>query len=156
MKMLFATIAVSASILAIPVSVCGQEKDGRTAEPMSAMRNDGVGTDSLRGRGSRFGEFQPNGFEREGSLAEEARRRPDIETWQTEAEFIDNMFRNPSVSMTSTVELVRQDLPKRIIVLPNNTLRLWRVNVSNGSAGNWGSFPNSYLDARTLSFPAPR
>lgn len=27
------------------------------------------------------------------------------------------------------------------------------VGFSNGQAQNWGSFPNAYLDARTLSFP---
>ncbi len=31
-----------------------------------------------------------------------------------------------------------------------------RVTISNGSAYNWGPYPNSFLDARTLSFPAPR
>ena len=156
MRTIFAITAVAAAIFVASVSVCGQETGSRTAGSLSTKRNDAVGADTLRGGGSRFEEFRPNGFEGEGSLAESARRSPDIETWQTEEEFVDNMFRNPSISMTSTVEVVRKELPKRIIVLPNNTVRLWRVNVSNGSAGNWGSYPNSYLDARTLSFPAPR
>ncbi|MBP3482693.1 MAG: hypothetical protein J6K28_04790 [Alistipes sp.] len=82
--------------------------------------------------------------------------KPEIETWRSEGEFVNDMRVNPTISMTSTMEVIRKNLPTRVIVLPNNSVRVWHVNVSNGSAGNWGSFPNSYLDARTLSFPAPR
>ncbi len=167
--MKFISAIVAAAFLVAPSAFFG------AASALQAQEADSR-SGSSRDSGGRFEEFRPNGFDadglptdgsqaeglqseswRTGSLrAESSRRYPDIETWQSEDDFIEDMFHNPSVSMTSTVEVVRRGLPQRIIVLPNNTVRIWRVNVSNGSAGNWGSFPNSYLDARTLSFPAPR
>lgn len=80
--------------------------------------------------------------------------------WQPPEEFAaeirDDSSLPPSVSMTSLIGAERNEQPRRVVVIaPNNTLRLWRINISNGSASNWGSFPNSYLDARTLSFPTP-
>ncbi len=63
----------------------------------------------------------------------------------------------PAVSMTSIVAVPWENMPSRITVLNNNTLRLTpHLTISNGQAWNWGPFPNSYLDARTLSFPLPR
>lgn len=173
--MKFISAIVAAALLVASSAFFGAASALRAQETGSSngsSRNGG----GVRDGGGQFGEFRPNGFDadglqtdgaqteglhseswRTGSLrAESSRRYPDIETWQTEDDFIEEMFHNPSVSMTSTVEVVRRELPQRIIVLPNNTVRIWRVNVSNGSAGNWGSFPNSYLDARTLSFPASR
>ena len=83
---------------------------------------------------------------------------PDIKTWHPEDVTIDRYSITPLVSMTSLVTGMRRGQPERVfIILPNNTLEAWgRVNVSNGQAWNWGPYPNSYLDARTLSFPAPR
>lgn len=49
-----------------------------------------------------------------------------------------------------------RELPARVMVLDNNTLRLGsRFGLSNGQAWNWGPYPDSFLDARTLSFPMP-
>lgn len=60
----------------------------------------------------------------------------------------------PKISMTSVVEIQRDNLPSRVMVLDNNTLRLGpHFNLSNGQAWNWGPYPDAYLDARTLSFP---
>jgi hypothetical protein len=83
---------------------------------------------------------------------------PDIRTWHPEDATIDYHSVRPLISMTSLVTGMHREQPERIfVILPNNTLEAWgRVNVSNGQAWNWGQFPNSYLDARTLSFPAPR
>lgn len=83
---------------------------------------------------------------------------PDIRTWHPEDVTIDRHSVRPMISMTSLATGLRKEQPERVfIILPNNTLEAWgRVNVSNGQAWNWGPFPNSYLDARTLSFPAPR
>lgn len=83
---------------------------------------------------------------------------PDIHTWHPEDVTIDYHSVKPLVSMTSIAEGQRKERPgKVVVILPNNTLEMWgRVNVSNGQAQNWGSFPDSYLDARTLSFPPPR
>ena len=83
---------------------------------------------------------------------------PDIGTWSPEGGVSEGMPVSPAVSMTSIVSPLRKQLPSRVfVILPNNTLEAWgRVNVSNGQAHNWGPFPNSYLDARTLSFPVPR
>ncbi len=82
---------------------------------------------------------------------------PDIRTWHPDDITIDRHSVTPMISMTSLTGL-RKEFPSRVfIILPNNTLEAWgRVNISNGQAQNWGPFPNSYLDARTLSFPAPR
>ena len=49
------------------------------------------------------------------------------------------------------------NLPSKVRVTENNSLRLIpHITLSNGQAWNWGAFPDSYLDARTLSFPMPR
>ena len=83
---------------------------------------------------------------------------PDIRTWHPEDVTIDRHSVRPMISMTSLVTGMRREQPERVfVILPNNTLEAWgRVNVSNGQAWNWGPFPDSYLDARTLSFPVPR
>lgn len=83
---------------------------------------------------------------------------PDIHTWRPDDVTIAPSETLPRVSMTSYMQGLRRELPSRVfIVLPNNTLEAWgRINVSNGQAWNWGPLPGSLLDARTLSFPAPR
>ena len=81
---------------------------------------------------------------------------PDISTWEPSEEFADEMIRiEPAISMSSLMKVEQRNAPRHIVVMPNRALRIWRLEISNGSAGNWGSFPNSYLDARTLSFPTP-
>lgn len=82
----------------------------------------------------------------------------DIRTWRPSDATIDRHSAHPLISMTSLVTGMRRELPERVfVIMPNNTLEAWgRVNVSNGQAQNWGPYPNSYLDARTLSFPVPR
>ena len=63
----------------------------------------------------------------------------------------------PAVTMTSIRVIPEEALPSRVAVQNNNTLRLGpHVVLSNGQASNWGAFPDSYLDARTLSFPSRR
>lgn len=82
---------------------------------------------------------------------------PEIGRWLPFEEFAEDVRESlwPAVSMSSVMELPRREPPKHIIVLPNNALKLWRISVSNGSAGNWGAPPANFLDARTLSFPTP-
>ena len=63
----------------------------------------------------------------------------------------------PSVTMTSVVVIHKENLPSRVTVIDNNTLRLGRhFTISNGQAWNNGSFPDAFLDARTISMPLPR
>ena len=83
---------------------------------------------------------------------------PDIRTWHPEDVTIDRHSVRPMISMTSLVTGMHRERPERVfVIMTNNTLEAWgRVNVSNGQAWNWGPYPNSYLDARTLSFPVPR
>ena len=83
---------------------------------------------------------------------------PDGQRWHPESVSHEGQGSLPTVSMSSFANGLRRELPSRVfIILPNNTLEAWgRVNISNGQAQNWGPFPNSYLDARTLSLPAPR
>ena len=60
-----------------------------------------------------------------------------------------------AVSMSSV--LIAPKLPGRVVVTNGFRIgRAWSVTISNGQASNWGPYPNSYLDARTLSFPVPR
>ena len=80
---------------------------------------------------------------------------PSVDAWLPFEEFAGEMEHEYKVSMTTPPTVVEPQPPRVVLVLPNNTLRVWRINISNGSAGNWGSTPNSYLDARTLSFPTP-
>ena len=65
--------------------------------------------------------------------------------------------KHPAVSMTAIVVIDPEQLPDRISVRENNTLRLTpHLTIGIGQAWNWGPYPDSYLDARTLSFPMPR
>lgn len=72
---------------------------------------------------------------------------------------VDPVRLEPVVSMSSLMHERQQNLPRSIQVgldRVTNSLRVGRLSISNGQAWNWGSYPNSYLDARTLSFPMPR
>ena len=90
------------------------------------------------------------GFTLPDSLAHMSPWKPDYRTMAP-------LKTKPVVSMTSVVVIQRENLPSRVTVIDNNTLRLGpHFNLSNGQAWNWGPFPNAYLDARTLSFPMPR
>ena len=78
------------------------------------------------------------------------KRQPDYKTMAP-------VRTKPTVSMTSVVVIQKENLPSRITVIDNNTLRLGQhFNLSNGQAWNWSPFPDAFLDARTLSFPMPR
>ena len=77
--------------------------------------------------------------------------------WKTDFRTAAPMKVKPAVSMTSVVVIQKENLPSRITVIDNNTLRLGQhFNLSNGQAWNWSPFPDAFLDARTLSFPMPR
>lgn len=90
------------------------------------------------------------GFTLPDSLAHLSPWKPDYRTMAP-------IRTKPAVSMTSVVVIQRENLPSRVTVIDNNTLRLGpHFNLSNGQAWNWGPFPNAYLDARTLSFPMAR
>ena len=88
-----------------------------------------------------------SGFALPDSLAHMSPWKPDYKTVKTK----------PTVSMTSVVVIQKENLPSRITVIDNNTLRLGpHFTLSNGQAWNWSPYPDAYLDARTLSFPMPR
>ena len=100
-------------------------------------------------------EFKPDtvlrhtnpGFTLPDSLAHMSPWRPDYQVMSP-------LGSKPKISMTSVVEIQRENLPSRITVIDNNTLRLGpHFTVSNGQAWNWSPYPDAYLDARTLSFP---
>lgn len=77
--------------------------------------------------------------------------------WQPDYATMDPTTVKPTVSMTSVVVIRKENLPERVTVIDNNTLRLGsHFNLSNGQAWNWSPFPDAYLDARTLSFPMRR
>ena len=74
--------------------------------------------------------------------------------WRPDSQVMSPLGSKPKISMTSVVEIQRENLPSRITVIDNNTLRLGpHFTVSNGQAWNWSPYPDAYLDARTLSFP---
>ena len=77
--------------------------------------------------------------------------------WKPDYKTMAPVRTKPTVSMTSVVVIQKENLPSRITVIDNNTLRLGQhFNLSNGQAWNWSPFPDAFLDARTLSFPMPR
>ena len=77
--------------------------------------------------------------------------------WKTDFRTAAPMKVKPAVSMTSVVVIQKENLPSRVTVIDNNSLRLGsHFNLSNGQAWNWSPFPDAFLDARTLSFPMPR
>lgn len=77
-----------------------------------------------------------------------------LSPWHPDYQYHPEVHTTPKVSMSSIVEIQRENLPSRVTVIDNNTLRLGpHFTVSNGQAWNWGPFPDAYLDARTLSFP---
>ena len=74
--------------------------------------------------------------------------------WKTDFRTAAPMKVKPAVSMTSVVVIQKENLPSRVTVIDNNSLRLGsHFNLSNGQAWNWSPFPDAFLDARTLSFP---
>lgn len=107
------------------------------------------------GGGESHAEFRPDtvlrrpvetGFTLPDSLSHMTPWRPEYRN--------DTRRAKPQVSMTSVVVIQRENLPSRVTVIDNNTLRLGpRFTLSNGQAWNWSPFPDAYLDARTLSFP---
>ena len=94
--------------------------------------------------------IRTSGFALPDSLAHMSPWKPDYKTMAP-------VKTKPTVSMTSVVVIQKENLPSRITVIDNNTLRLGaHFTLSNGQAWNWSPFPDAYLDARTLSFPMSR
>lgn len=90
------------------------------------------------------------GFQLPDSLAH-------LSPWREDFRTVSPVRTKPKVSMTSVVVIQNENLPARVTVIDNNTLRLGRhFTIGNGQAWNNGPFPDAYLDARTLSFPMPR
>lgn len=88
-----------------------------------------------------------NKFELPDSLAH-------LSPWKPDYRAEGKMKVKPSVTMTSVVVIQKENLPSRVTVIDNNTLRLGRhFTISNGQAWNNGSFPDAFLDARTISMP---
>ena len=88
-------------------------------------------------------------------------KKPDslahLSPWKPDYRAEGRMKVKPSVTMTSVVVIHKENLPSRVTVIDNNTLRLGRhFTISNGQAWNNGSFPDAFLDARTISVPLPR
>lgn len=80
-----------------------------------------------------------------------------LSPWKPDYRTMAPIRTKPTVSMTSVVVIQKENLPSRVTVIDNNTLRLGgHFTLSNGQAWNWSPFPDAYLDARTLSFPMPR
>ena len=103
---------------------------------------------------NKFGLKKPdslrNKFELPDSLAH-------LSPWKPDYRAEGRMKVKPSVTMTSVVVIHKENLPSRVTVIDNNTLRLGRhFTISNGQAWNNGSFPDAFLDARTISVPLPR
>ena len=80
-----------------------------------------------------------------------------LSPWKPDYRTMAPIRTKPTLSMTSVVVIQKENLPSRVTVIDNNTLRLGgHFTLSNGQAWNWSPFPDAYLDARTLSFPMPR
>lgn len=121
---------IAAAALTMALAAMAQEPN-----PLDYIRRD-----SMRNRG----------FQLPDSLAH-------LSPWHDDFRTISPIRAKPKVSMTSVVVIQKENLPARVTVIDNNTLRLGRhFTIGNGQAWNNGSFPDAYLDARTLSFPMPR
>lgn len=86
---------------------------------------------------------------------------PDISKWMPIEKFAEEMQADPQMQPRSTFStrmVIPKPRQKTVVVSPDNsTVKFGRhFSISNGNAGNWGSGPGAYLDARTLSFPTPR
>lgn len=80
-----------------------------------------------------------------------------LSPWREDYRTMSPVKTKPTVSMTSVVVIQKENLPSRVTVIDNNTLRLGRhFTIGNGQAWNNGPFPDAFLDARTLSMPMPR
>lgn len=86
------------------------------------------------------------------SLASWSRHYVDYRVYEPELE---SSPARPVVPMSSVVVVTREQLPRRVHVIDNMTLLGPRFMLSNGQASNWGPYPDSYLDARTISLPMP-
>ena len=94
---------------------------------------------------------------------DELQELPDITKWLPIEQFAREMEAQQSLRFTRSTFSTDMVIPKAkvrtIKVAPdNNSVKFGRhFSISNGSAGNWGvPYPSAFLDARTLSFPAPR
>ena len=68
--------------------------------------------------------------------------------WKPDYKTMAPVRTKPTVSMTSVVVIQKENLPSRITVIDNNTLRLGQhFNLSNGQAWNWSPFPDAFLYA---------
>lgn len=135
MKKLFIVLLA----LAIAGGVSAQESKKIVFQKRDSLRKEFIHPDSTHME-----------FTLPDSLAHMSPWRPDYRTMEP-------MKAKPVVSMSSVVVIQQENLPSRITVIDNNTLRLGRwFNVSNGQAWNRSPYPDAYLDARTLSFPMPR
>ena len=61
----------------------------------------------------------------------------------------------PIISMSSLMEIRSKYALRKIDIIPYKARSGW-FSISNGQAQNWSPYPDGNLDARTLSFPAPR
>lgn len=104
------------------------------------FRNDTVPND--------FGEREV--LHRLDSLASWSRHYVDYRYYEPEPDPV-----RPVVPMSSVVVITREQLPRRVHVIDNMTLLGPHFMLSNGQASNWGPYPDSYLDARTISLPMP-
>lgn len=64
----------------------------------------------------------------------------------------DQLQMTPVVSMSSLMKMRAKYAMRKIDIIPYQVRSSW-FTISNGQAQNWGPYPDSYLDARTLSFP---
>nr|WP_295897118.1 hypothetical protein [uncultured Alistipes sp.] len=76
--------------------------------------------------------------------------------WQPDYRSMEPLPVQPVVSMSSVVAIREEQLPRQVRVVDNMTLLGPHFVLSNGQAWNWGPYPDSFLDARTISLPMPR
>lgn len=69
-----------------------------------------------------------------------------------ERRYFDQSHMTPMVSMSSLMKIRAKYAMRKIDIIPYQVRSSW-FTISNGQAHNWGPYPDSYLDARTLSFP---
>ena len=76
--------------------------------------------------------------------------------WQPDYRSMAPLPVQPVVSLSSVVALRGGPPPRPVRGADNMTLLGPHFVLSNGQAWNWGPYPDSFLDARTISLPMPR
>ena len=76
--------------------------------------------------------------------------------WQPDYRSMEPLPVQPVVSRSSVVARREEQHPRPVRVVDNMMILDPHLVLPKGQAWNWGPYPDSFLDARTISLPMPR